>query len=61
MNQCWSAIADLVAGTAVAAVGLVSAARVRRTRGLPPAGGACGHQWRSAPRRPGREPAAGGR
>ncbi|MFJ3977580.1 DUF6629 family protein [Streptomyces sp. NPDC090021] len=33
--MCWSATADLVAGTAVAAVGLVCLARVRRARDLP--------------------------
>ncbi|QNE23765.1 DUF6629 family protein [Streptomyces sp. INR7] len=32
--MCWSATADLVAGTAVAAVGLVCVARVRRARDL---------------------------
>ncbi|MFF9049832.1 DUF6629 family protein [Streptomyces erythrochromogenes] len=33
--MCWSATADLVAGTAVASVGLVCVARVRRARDLP--------------------------
>ncbi|MGW7435284.1 DUF6629 family protein [Streptomyces sp. NPDC054849] len=32
--MCWSATADLAAGTAVAAVGLVCVARVRRARDL---------------------------
>ncbi|MEU9038421.1 DUF6629 family protein [Streptomyces sp. NPDC048352] len=33
--MCWSAAADLTAGTAVAAVGVVCLARVRRVRDLP--------------------------
>ncbi|MET9116086.1 DUF6629 family protein, partial [Streptomyces longwoodensis] len=33
--MCWSATADLVAGTAVAAVGVASVARTRRARDLP--------------------------
>ncbi|MGW4508209.1 DUF6629 family protein [Streptomyces sp. NPDC004436] len=33
--MCWSAAADLTAGTAIAAVGLVCVARVRRARDLP--------------------------
>lgn len=33
--MCWSATADLVAGTAVAAVGVACATRVRRSRDLP--------------------------
>ncbi|MEU1518712.1 DUF6629 family protein [Streptomyces sp. NPDC005811] len=33
--MCWSATADLVAGTAVAAVGVASVARVRARRDLP--------------------------
>ncbi|MFD4870952.1 DUF6629 family protein [Streptomyces sp. NPDC058412] len=33
--MCWSATADLVAGTAIAAVGVVCVARVRRARDLP--------------------------
>ncbi|WP_324617216.1 DUF6629 family protein [Streptomyces sp. NRRL F-2580] len=33
--MCWSATADLVAGTVVAAVGVVCVAHVRRVRDLP--------------------------
>ncbi|MCX5112936.1 hypothetical protein OOK13_31655 [Streptomyces sp. NBC_00378] len=33
--MCWSATADLVAGTGVAAIGVVCVARVRRVRDLP--------------------------
>ncbi|MFF2521317.1 DUF6629 family protein [Streptomyces liangshanensis] len=33
--MCWSATADLVAGAAIAAVGVACVARVRRTRDLP--------------------------
>ncbi|MEU5806088.1 DUF6629 family protein [Streptomyces sp. NPDC047718] len=33
--MCWSATADLTAGTAIAAVGVVCPARVRRARDLP--------------------------
>ncbi|MGW6984293.1 DUF6629 family protein [Streptomyces sp. NPDC054932] len=33
--MCWSATADLVAGTVVCAVGVVCVARVRRARDLP--------------------------
>lgn len=33
--MCWSATADLVAGTAVAAVGVACVARARRARDLP--------------------------
>ncbi|MFF4391572.1 MULTISPECIES: DUF6629 family protein [unclassified Streptomyces] len=33
--MCWSATADLVAGTAICAVGIVCLARVRRARDLP--------------------------
>ncbi|MGW9117193.1 DUF6629 family protein [Streptomyces sp. NPDC055663] len=33
--MCWSATADLVAGTGIAAIGVVCVARVRRVRDLP--------------------------
>ncbi|MFE2252060.1 DUF6629 family protein, partial [Streptomyces lavendulae] len=33
--MCWSTAADLMAGTVVAAVGVVCVARVRRARDLP--------------------------
>lgn len=33
--MCWSAAADLVAGTGIAAIGVVCVARVRRVRDLP--------------------------
>ncbi|MFD9263127.1 DUF6629 family protein, partial [Streptomyces sp. NPDC059538] len=33
--MCWSATADLVAGTAICAAGIVCVARVRRARDLP--------------------------
>ncbi|MFE6494368.1 DUF6629 family protein [Streptomyces sp. NPDC057748] len=33
--MCWSATADLVAGTGIAAIGMVCVARVRRVRDLP--------------------------
>ncbi|MFB7212673.1 DUF6629 family protein [Streptomyces sp. NPDC056255] len=33
--MCWSATADLVAGTGIAAIGVVCVARVRRARDLP--------------------------
>lgn len=33
--MCWSATADLVAGTAIAAVGVACVAQVRRARDLP--------------------------
>ncbi|WP_327739521.1 hypothetical protein OG749_42450 [Streptomyces nojiriensis] len=33
--MCWSATADLVAGTAISAAGIVCLARVRRARDLP--------------------------
>ncbi|MFD0341055.1 DUF6629 family protein [Streptomyces sp. NPDC127117] len=35
--MCWSATADLVAGTGIAAIGVARVARVRRVRDLPPA------------------------
>lgn len=33
--MCWSATADLVAGTGIAAIGVACVARVRRVRDLP--------------------------